>query len=71
MMVGMTDKTRIRIAGAVTALFLAGISAVGLATHSHKAPAISAPVAAAVQPAASTAQSVGDDHQTREVERNE
>jgi len=29
----MSDKARIRIAASVTALFLAGISAAGLATH--------------------------------------
>jgi hypothetical protein len=29
----MSDKARIRIAATVTALFLAGISAAGLATH--------------------------------------
>lgn len=32
----MTDKTRIKIAATVTALFLAGISTVGLAARSHK-----------------------------------
>ncbi len=48
----MTDKTRMRIAGIVTALFLAGISTVGLASHRHD-PATAgttAPAAAAVQP---------------------
>ena len=44
----MTDKTRIRIAGLVTALFLAGISTAGLASHQH-APATLAPTAAVVQ----------------------
>jgi hypothetical protein len=32
----MTDKARIKIAAAVTALFLAGISAAGLATRDHQ-----------------------------------
>ncbi len=46
----MTDKTRIKIAGIVTALFLAGVSTVGLASHRATATAgTTAPVAAAVQ----------------------
>ena len=40
----MTDKARIRIAAAVTALFLAGISAAGLVAHGH-APATTASLA--------------------------
>jgi hypothetical protein len=32
----MTDKARIRIAAAVTALFLAGMSAAGLAARDHQ-----------------------------------
>ena len=47
----MTDKTRIKIAGIVTALFLAGVSTVGLAAHRHD-PATAGtttPAAAAVQ----------------------
>ncbi|HWK28718.1 MAG TPA: hypothetical protein VNS09_19295 [Solirubrobacter sp.] len=46
----MTDKTRIRIAGAVTAVFLAGISVAGLAArHDQPRPPISA-----AQPTAAT-----------------
>ncbi|HSD78018.1 MAG TPA: hypothetical protein VLA98_11450 [Solirubrobacteraceae bacterium] len=48
----MTDKARIRIAGIVTVLFLAGVSTAGLATHSRKAPrAVGSAPAAVVQPA--------------------
>lgn len=43
----MTDRARIRIAATVTALFLAAISAVGLATH-RDTPA-PAPTATAVK----------------------
>ena len=45
----MTDKTRIRIAAGVTALFLAGICAAGLAVRDGQ------PQAATVAPAPSTA----------------
>ena len=55
----MTDKTRIKIAAAVTALFLAGISTVGLAARSDspQKTAVSHAAAPAVQPPA-TAKSV-------------
>jgi hypothetical protein len=48
----MTDKTRIKIAAVVTALFLVGISAVGLAARTDQpqtAAASSAPALTAVQ----------------------
>lgn len=47
----MSDKTRIRIAAGVTALFLAAISAVGLVTHRNGPVAVGA-----ARPAASTLQ---------------
>lgn len=47
----MTDKTRIKIAAAVTALFLAGISAAGLATRDDQPQAAATPAA---QPAPAT-----------------
>jgi hypothetical protein len=47
----MSDKTRIRVAAGVTALFLAAISAVGLVTHRNGPVAVGAP-----RPAASTIQ---------------
>jgi hypothetical protein len=43
----MTDKTRIRIAAAATALFLAGISTVGLAARSDNPQKTAQPAAAA------------------------
>jgi hypothetical protein len=45
----MADQARIKIAAAVTALFLAGISAAGLAAHDHR------PQSAATATAASLA----------------
>jgi hypothetical protein len=45
----MTDKARIKIAALVTALALAGASAVGIATHQHAAGALPPAPAAAVQ----------------------
>ena len=45
----MTDRARIRIAAAITAVFLAGISAAGLAAHDHQ------PQASTPAPATSTA----------------
>ena len=54
----MTDKTRIKIAAIVTALFLAGISTVGLATAKRESATVgtAAPAAATVQqPAAAPA----------------
>ena len=37
-MTAMTDKTRIRVAAGVTTMFLASISAAGLAVHASSAP---------------------------------
>lgn len=52
----MTDKARIKIAAFVTALFLAGASTVGIATHQHSGGALSpAPAAVVQQPAAAPA----------------
>ena len=42
----MTDKARIKIAAVVTALFLAGISTVGLALHKHEPATAGATTAA-------------------------
>lgn len=47
----MTDNTRIKIAAAVTALFLAGISAAGLAARDDQPQAAATPTA---QPAPAT-----------------
>jgi hypothetical protein len=52
----MTDKARIRIAAAVTALFLAGISAAGLAARDDRPQAATTtvpPTAASQTPTAS------------------
>ena len=43
----MTDQARIKVAASVTALFLAGISAAGLASRRHE-PAVGDPAPAAV-----------------------
>jgi hypothetical protein len=61
----MTDKARIKIAVIVTALFLAGISTVGLATHQQAPAGAGAPAAATVrQPTAAPAvQLTGNAHQ--------
>jgi hypothetical protein len=40
----MIDKVRIAIASAVTALFLAAVSAAGLAAHGARPPMVGAPV---------------------------
>jgi hypothetical protein len=74
----MTDKARIRIAAAVTALFLAGISVAGLAarddrpqagtTAAARSVATPAPTAAAAEPAAG--EDRGDDDRY-EAERYE
>jgi hypothetical protein len=53
----MTNKARIRVAAAVTALFLAGVSAAGLAVHSDGTAKKSAPAAASQSAASSTAAS--------------
>ncbi|HJV95574.1 MAG TPA: hypothetical protein VJ608_06030 [Albitalea sp.] len=64
----MTDKTRIKIAAIVTALFLAGISTAGLALHNAEptTAATPAPAAAVIpQPAAAPiARTSGDDEKT-------
>jgi hypothetical protein len=74
----MTDKTRIKIAAAVTALFLAGISIVGLAARSDSpqktavtdaaAPAVQAPTTAKSSVASSTPAWVEDDGYENEAE---
>lgn len=51
----MTDKARIRISAAVTALFLAGISAAGLAARDHQPQAATTAAAPSVATAAATA----------------
>ena len=60
----MTDKTRIKIAAAVTALFLAGISTVGLAARSDspQKTAVSDAAAPAVQPPTTAKSSVASLH---------
>jgi hypothetical protein len=61
----VTDRTRIRIAAAATALFLAIMSAAGLATRDHRQPTAAAPSAqptAAASPVATPdVRSFGDD----------
>lgn len=47
----MTEKARIKIAGVVTALFLAAISLAGIATHTDARPAAAPAPAATVQQA--------------------
>ena len=74
----MTDKIRIKIAAAVTALFLAGISTVGLAARSDssKSAEVSHTPAVAVQPpttaksslASSTPSSTEDEGDENEAE---
>jgi len=74
----MTDKTRIKIAAVVTALFLAGISIVGLAARSDSpqktavsdaaAPAVQAPTTAKSSVASSTPSSIEDESYENEVE---
>ena len=44
----MPDKTRIKIAAMVTALFLAGISSVGIALHKNQPPTTGVAAPAAV-----------------------
>jgi hypothetical protein len=74
----MTDKTRIKIAAAVTALFLAGISTVGLAARSDSpqktavsdaaAPAVQPPMTAKSSVASSTPSSTEDERYENEAE---
>jgi hypothetical protein len=51
----MTDKARIRIAAAVTALFLVGISAAGLAARDDQPRPATAAAAASIARSAPTA----------------
>ncbi|UGS38961.1 hypothetical protein [Capillimicrobium parvum] len=51
-MTAMTDKKRIRVAAGVTAMFLASISAAGLATHASSVGPATPPTAAVAVPAA-------------------
>jgi hypothetical protein len=71
----MTDKARIRIAAAVTALFLAGISAAGLAAHDHRpqsaAPATAASIATPSANATSAARGDDDGYSYEEHEDDE
>ncbi|HLY47709.1 MAG TPA: hypothetical protein VKR21_00800 [Solirubrobacteraceae bacterium] len=53
----MTDKLRIRLAAAVTALFLAGVSGAGLAAHANTTP-VAAPAAAQTAPPTSSNQAI-------------
>ena len=74
----MTAKTRIKIAAAVTALFLAGISIVGLAARSDSpqkiaisdaaAPAVQAPTTAKSSVVSSTPSSIEDEGYESEAE---
>ena len=73
----MSDKTRIKVAAIVTALFMAGLSTVGVALHKH-APATAgttAPAATVQQPAPTVAGQLsryaepGDDHNAAYAER--
>lgn len=45
----MSDKTRIKIAAALTALFMVAIAAVGIATHSDS-PAVSSAASSSAAP---------------------
>jgi hypothetical protein len=65
----MADKVRIKIAAAVTALFLAGISVAGLAVRDDHPPAATAATAPAIA-APATARARGDDNRY-EAERYE
>jgi hypothetical protein len=77
----MTDKARIKIAAAVTALFLAGISVAGLAarddqsqaatTATARAIATPAPTAAADDPAAGEARGDDDRYEPERYEEGE
>ena len=51
----MTDRIRTRIAAAVTALFIAAVSATGIATHRPAATHGTATTAVAAQPSRATA----------------
>ena len=70
----MTDKTRIKIAAAVTALFLAGISAAGLAARDHQprpattatAPSMATPARTAATDESATGEARGDDRDQAE-----
>ena len=68
----MTDKARIKIAAAVTALFLAGMSAAGLAARDHQ-PRAAATAAAATRTAADGATAIagGDQAHFEEIEHDD
>lgn len=55
-MTAMSDKKRIRVAAGVTAMFLASVSAAGIATHAASAPS------AADQPTVAWDRDDHDDH---------
>ena len=59
----MTDKTRLKIAAIVTALFLAGISTAGLAARSDS-PERTSPSAVALQTPTAAKTSVGSSAQS-------
>ena len=71
----MTDKARIRIAAAVTALFLAGISAAGLVAHDHRpqtaAPATTASLATPSANATTAARGDDDGYGAQGYEEHE
>lgn len=75
-MTAVTDRTRIRIAAAVTALFLAGVSAAGLAARDDgpraaAAPAAQTPAATAAPVATPDQRAFGDDEGYEEREDDE
>ena len=64
----MTDKSRIKIAAMVTALFLAGISSVGIALHKNQ-PAtagVTAPAALIQQPSTQIATHGEQEHEAHD-----
>jgi hypothetical protein len=68
----MADKTRIRIAAAVTALFLAGVSAAGLTFRDHRPqPATPQAIVAPAIPAAPAVQVTDRGEHYDEGERDE
>ena len=68
----MTDKARIKIAAAVTALFLAGMSAAGLVARDHQ-PRTAAAAATQTRTAADGATAVagGDQADFEEIEHDD
>ena len=69
----MTDKARIKIAAAVTALFLAGMSAAGLVARDHQPrTAATAPTAQTrTAPDGATAVARGDQARFEEIEHDD